>query len=403
MRKTRIIAIGMGALLLVLGMVWSPLIAPRLVRFPADVDETLRYEGTMALSVDPTSGAFLPAPVVQPVTIVRRLVSTGDQSYGRARLAETITTQIGGPAGTRQVERHGYVLDRGSMQFVPDPGNWSYFSDNVVKRTGMYRVNLPTDVGPKSFYKIWNNETGSFYQVVGTGRKTKLDGLDVVRFEGQLPGKPVSAAFIRQQKLPATVGAEALAPQLAKFGLDMAAVNALLSSALTPDDAAAFAGALATPIPLKYEFYFTGAIAVEPETGAIVALEGVTEGVRVRPDLAAFTALKPRLQAYGSDPVVGAIGGLLDTLQAQPAQPVYELKHAQTAASVGEMVKTARDSRNQKRLVEDVAPWALLGVGAIVYLGALTFTMVARRRRGESTTPPPVEVRAPVSAGAGMR
>ena len=406
MRKIRIAAIGTGALLVVLGMVWIPLIAPRLVRFPSDVNETLRYEGTITVSVDEATGAALAEPVTQPVSIVRRLVSTGDQSYARARLTETITMTIGGPGGRTQVERHGYVLDRGSMQFVQDRGNWSYFPENVVDRRGMYRVNLPTDLGPKAPYKIWNNETGAFYQVTGTGTKAELDGLDVVRFEGQLPGKPVSAAFVRQQNLPTTVGAEVLAPQLEKFGLDMAAVQGLLASALTPEDAGAFAAALAKPIPLKYEFYFTGAIAAEPETGAIVALEGVTEGVRVRPDLAAFNALKPRLQAYGSDPVVGAIGGLLNTLASQPAQPVYELKHAQTAASVAQMVNTAEDSRALKRFVEDIAPWAVLGLGSLIYLGALVWTVRAGRRdHGEPAAPsaPLTTVQGPARTPAGVR
>jgi hypothetical protein len=404
MRKTRIIAIVIGALLVVLGRTWRPLIAPRLERFPTDVDETLRYEGTITLSVDEATGAALTTPITQPVTIVRRLVSAGDQSYERARLTETITMTI--PGGRTQVERHRYVLDRGSMQFVADPENWSYFPDNRVDRSGMYRLNLPTDLGPTSFYKIWNNETGAFYRVVGTGKKAELDGLEVVRFEGQLAGKPVSPAFVRQQKLPTTVGAELLAPQLEKFGLDLAAVQTLLTTALTPDDASAFAAALAKPIPLKYEFYFSGAIAAEPETGAIVALEGVTEGVRVRPDLAAFTALKPRLQAYGSDPVVGAIGGLLNTLGAQPAQPVYELKHAQTAASVAQMVDTARDSRAQKRLVEDVAPWVVLGLGSLLYLGGLIWAVRARRRDdGEPTRPSTVRttVEGPARTPAGVR
>jgi hypothetical protein len=349
------------------------LIAPRLVRFPTDVDETLRYSGTMTVSLD-ESGAPLAEPVVEPVDITRTLRSTGDQSYARARLLETITTRFG---TTTEVERHGYVLDRHSMQFVRDAGNWSYFPDNVVNRSGMYRVNLPTDVGPTSRYKIWNNETGAFYQVIGEGKREKLDGLEVIRYAGQLAPTAVSPAFIRQQGFPTAVSVEALATQLQAAGLDMAGLNAVLASVLTPADAAAFAAELTTPINLDYEFYFVGKVAVEPETGAIVALEGVTEGIQVRPDLSGFAALQPRLAAYAGNPVVGAIGGILAGLQ-QP-QPVFQLQHAQTPASVAEMVDNARASRDQKRLVEDTAPIVLMVLGALVYFGGLALAI--RRHR----------------------
>jgi hypothetical protein len=158
----------------------------------------------------------------------------------------------------------------------------------------------------------------------------------------------------------------------------MAGLNALLASVLTPDDAAAVAAELAKPINLDYEFYFVGNVAVEPETGAIVALEGVTEGIQVRPDLSGFTALQPRLAAYAGNPIVGAISGVLNGLQ--QARPVFQLEHAQTAASVAEMVDNARSSRDQKRLVEDTAPWVVMIVGILVYVGGLALALHRRPR-----------------------
>jgi hypothetical protein len=368
--------IGAGVVLILLAVAWGPLAAPRLVRFPTDVDETLHYEGTITVNVD-ESGTPLASPLVAPVEITRVLRSTGDQSFGRARLIETITTKF---AGTSQVERHGYVLDRRSMSFVDDAGNWSYFPDHRADRAGLYRVNLPTDVSPSAAYRIWNNETGAAYQAIGSGRREKLGGLDVIRYAGQMEPTAVSAGFIRQQGFPSSVGIEALAGELAAAGLDLAAVNALLASALNAEDAAAFAAELAEPISLDYEFYFIGSIAVEPETGAIVALEGVTEGIQVRPDLSGFEALRPRLTKYQGNPVIGAIDGVLAGLLQRGAQPVFQLRHAQTPDSVAEMVDEARTSRDQKRLVEERAPQVLMATGALVYVLGLVLVVRAHRR-----------------------
>ena len=380
MRKTRIIAIGLGALLLVLGMVWAPLVAPRLVRFPDDVDETLRYSGNITMHVDAATGAPLATPVTEPLTVVRRLVSSGEQTYDRARLLETITMTIG---DTEQVERHSYVMDRASMKFVDDPGNWAYFPDEKVDRTGKYRITLPMDLNTSESYEIWNNETGAVYKATGGGGAVKIDGLDVVRFAGELQDEPLSPGFIRQQQLPATASVEAFTPQLEALGLDLAAVNAMLAAALTPEDAAAFAAALAQPVPLSYTFSFTGEIAVEPETGAIVALSGVTEGAYVHPDLSAFEILQSRLAAYGDDPVVTAINGLLTTLTSQPAQPVYVVRYAQTDASIAEMVDTAKSNLDQKRLAEDTIPQGLIGAGTVLYLGGLLMVVISKRRPPE--------------------
>ena len=41
---------------------------PVLVRFPVDLDQTTRYEGTFALYVDQATGAPLPAPVRPALT-----------------------------------------------------------------------------------------------------------------------------------------------------------------------------------------------------------------------------------------------------------------------------------------------------------------------------------------------
>ena len=87
--RTQYIALGVGAALVIGAVAFRSFVAPALVRFPLNVDETAQYRGTAITYADPKTGAPLSQPLRQPLTLDRRVrVVSGTAT--RAVVDETI-------------------------------------------------------------------------------------------------------------------------------------------------------------------------------------------------------------------------------------------------------------------------------------------------------------------------
>ena len=201
----RRVLVAAGLVLVVAALLWRPVAVPLLVRFPTDLDQATRYEGTFTLYVDQETGASLAEPVRLPLEIERRIRTVpGESSADTVVLQELVTFRV---SGIDQHETHQYVMDRRSMQNQDDPRSWSYSPGNVVDRAGTYRVNLALGTDGEHSYRVWENEPGAGFSMAGEpgGRPTSRHGLTLLAMEEVFGDVPVTAAYrqeLRRQGFP---------------------------------------------------------------------------------------------------------------------------------------------------------------------------------------------------------
>lgn len=363
-----------GLVLLVVAASWNPVVAPRLARFPLDLDQTTRYEGTFTVHVDPATLVPLGEPVELPLELERHVHTRPEESGADVVVVrEDVSYRIG---GTEQEELHQYVVDRRSMENLDDPRSYAFGPANVVDRAGTYRVNLPLGVEDDGAYRIWENEPGAGFPMAGLSRRTRAHGLALVEMEEvfDAPVAPYYLDELRKQGFATEIGVGALLEGVAADGTD---VEGALGG-LPPSQGAIVAEARSATLPLHFSRTNDGHALVEPRTGSIVELLVSDEAILARVDLEPLRPLREALARNAGDPRVAALAGALDDVASAPPSPVYDLHYRQTPASAGEVAALTRDQLDQLDLLERWIPLAVAGAGlALVVAGA-----VAVRRTG---------------------
>src|SRR5437879_2780336 len=74
------VALGAGAVLVVLALVWKAVGVPALLKFPTNLDVTAHYAGSYSLFVDPKSATPLDTAVNLPLTVGRHVKADGRRS-----------------------------------------------------------------------------------------------------------------------------------------------------------------------------------------------------------------------------------------------------------------------------------------------------------------------------------
>jgi hypothetical protein len=379
-RTTRRVVLGVGMALLLAGVLWLPVAVPLLVKFPTDLDQATRYEGTFTVYVDPDTGATLASPIDLPLELERRIRTVPEQSGARTVVVqELVTFRI---AGTEQREAHQYVMDRRSMANRDDPRSYAYSPANVVDRGGTYRVNLPLGTKEDGEYRIWENEPGQAFPMVGVARRVARGDLSLVQMEEVFDDVPVADYYrdeLRKQGFALEVGFEELAARLGAAGVDVEAALA----ALPASDAATISDARTRALPLRFFRYNDGRALVEPRTGAIVDLLVSDEGIAATIDLAPVAELRQALARNASQPAVAALAEGLDEVDAASPSRVYHLHYSQTPESVDEITDLTRAELRKLDWAERRLPLILVGVGVVLLLvgalGSRRRTSVAQR------------------------
>lgn len=282
-----------GLVLVLVALLWRPVAVPLLVRFPTDLDQATRYEGTITLYVDQTTGTPLAEPVRLPLEIERRIRTVPEESGADTVVVqELVTFRV---AGSPQREAHQYVMDRRSMQNQDDPRSWSYGPGHVVDRAGTYRVNLALGTDSEHRYQVWENEPGAGFTMTGEsgGQPVSRHGLTLLAMEevfGDVPVTPRYRQELRTQGFPLALGFDALAARLTADGIDVEAGLAALGPA-----AGVTAAAGRARLPLRFFRYNDGHALVEPRTGAIVDLVVSDEGISATVDLRPLADLRAAL------------------------------------------------------------------------------------------------------------
>jgi len=387
--RTKLLAI-VGAIVVIASFAWRPVAEPRLVKFPSHLDRTLHYAGTATVYVDAGTGAALPSPTAQPLTVDRHLQTVAGGGSGTVVVRETLTFFTGGRALT---EQNQYVMDRRTMRNVRSPLSWAIVPSNVVDRSGSYSVNLPLGTDPARTYPLWKSEVGTTETLrAGAGAPAHVSGVATVGLSATLPPTPVIAAqqaSLVAQGLPGALTGAQVQARLTAAGLDMAAATRTLASVLTPAQLTAVAAMLAKPVPLHYVWSATGVMAVNRPTGALVTVPSDTITVSVQPDMSGLVQLQPMLAAHAQAPGVAALQQQLDAIVAAPPQPVYRLAFSETAPSAAATAHTVSDQLTQLRIVRVYVPWGLLVLGvALLAAAAIAFIRRARPEVPETAATP---------------
>jgi hypothetical protein len=364
--------------LLIAAALWRPVAVTQLVKFPSHLDETTSYRGTFTVHADPATGQPLPDPMSLPLEIDRRVHTLPGGGAHTAVLEEAVTYRVG---DTTQRERHHYVIDRRSMQNHEDERSWSFSPENRVVQAGTYRVTLPLGTSADGRYRIWENEPGRPFWMVGDPDRARVrqHGLSLIGLQEVWRGAPV-APYYRAELRKQGFASELTFPQLAaRFTAGGVDVERALD-ALSPADAPVASAARDVRLPLRFFRNNDGHALVEPRTGAIVDLVSSDEAITTTVDLAPLRELRDALGRAASSPQAAALADALGTLDRAAPAPLYSLRYEQTAGSVAEAARRTRNDLRTLDLVEREIPGALAALSV-----ALLVLVALSRWRGRPT------------------
>ena len=393
-KLTLVVAAGLagGALL------WATMAVPALVKYPTDLDITTHYEGTFTVFVDPASAAPLADPIDLPLSIDRHIRAVPEESGSSTVVVEEVIVQRAGEL-VDATQTNVYVMDRSTLENVADDRAYAFTPDNVVDRSGSYRLNLPFHTSQEETYAIYQNEFAGTYEMRSDTVTPTVEehGLQLSNFVAAVQDAPLSPAYQEELNrlvpLPDALTLDQLKPQLLAAGIDVDALTGALVPVLSVEDLSTLGAIAGEPVPLEYVLAFEGRAAVEPVTGAEVHVT-VNESVGAHPRLTNLDGLLDLLARYPEVPAATAAADALAQLAEAPATTLFAYSYDQTPASVAEVADEAGSMREQVLLAERYVPGGLLVVAALVLAGGFV-VMVMRRRRGEAvidlttTTPEP--------------
>src|SRR4029450_12060070 len=159
-------------------LLWMVVGVPIVVKYPTDLDASPRYEGSFSLLVDPLTATPLAAPVTMPLTVDRHIEAIGDESGSSTVVVRETIHQVAGDL-LDVTQTNQYVMDRSSIENVADDRAYAFDPDNVVDRSGSYRLKLPFDTSRGETYDVYKNEIDDTYKLVADTMNptTDIEGL----------------------------------------------------------------------------------------------------------------------------------------------------------------------------------------------------------------------------------
>jgi hypothetical protein len=137
MRKSGIVLVVIGVVVLAVAAVWVPVALPVLTKLPTSLNTTVYYSGTYTGYVNQATGAPLAAPQVLPVTVTRQVKAVPAKSTSADLVVSDTSTAAIGPQKQSQVLQ--YALDRSSEKSVKSSDAYALVPGDVVNRAGTPR------------------------------------------------------------------------------------------------------------------------------------------------------------------------------------------------------------------------------------------------------------------------
>ncbi|HMK10914.1 MAG TPA: porin PorA family protein [Acidimicrobiales bacterium] len=379
--------IGFGVGFLVAALLWLVFAVPALVRYPLTIDATPVYEGTFTLFVDPQTFAPLPEPRKLPLKVTRHIDALGSKSsWSKVVVSEKIDFNAGDGQFT-QSQDNQYVMDRRSIENVQDDRAYAFTPTNVVNRSPAFRLNFPFDTDGDQDYLVYKNEIGATYTAHPdpVNPNVELDGLHLIAFVASDGPLPITQAYIdllsKTVPLPASLTITQLTPLLLSVGIDVPGTLAALGPVISPEDLQTLTSLAAKPVELVYLDTFSGTDAVEPTTGAVVAIRDLVETVSATASPDALPPIIDVLSRYPQVPEAQKALEGLNTLGKSPI-PLFRNEFSQTDASVKDIAGQVKDQKDKITLVKKTVPLAFTVLGVVAGVAGLVFVFLGSRRRG---------------------
>jgi hypothetical protein len=386
-----VVLLGIGGI--VASVMWRSRVIPELVRYPTDLDVTQQLEGTFTTFLDPATASPLPAPTEVRLTIDRHITSEPHpDDDGLVVVNETLTINAGG-VDTEQ--EHRYVMDRTTNVNLADDLAFAFDEDNVVDRSGAYRLNLPFDMRRDRGYPIYKNEYEITYEATPAEVTEDIAGVDLAALEGIGGPHPLSEAYFEALddvvNLPSSLTIDQLRPLLGQRGVDVDRTVLALLAVATQEELAELGTLLDAPIPMQYLGSFQGSELLDVDTGAVVDVVSVVEDVFAAPEPDSLPPLLAILERYTDQPdVAAAVEGFQSFLD-DPV-PVFRNEFSQTPESITDVADQVSDQRRRIDLAERTVPMILMVAGGAVSLLGL-FLLFAPRRAPKLA---PIDLDAPI-------
>jgi hypothetical protein len=383
-----------GVILVIAAVVWWAVIAPMLVKLPSDVDTQMKFEGTMTIYVDPTTGASLPADqaLVVPVTADRKFASLPDlYTSSTAVFEDTLTLTMMGEAGQPQISH--YAMDRKTRKCVESTENWAYSPQIALDRTGNYGPLFPGGLKVGDTVTVFFNDPSKTFDVSVAEQIDDWNGLgisvlkiDATRASADYNPAIAQAVLIQGQGLPAELTFAEFAAGLKAKGFDIQALLTAVGSVASPEDMQALGAIAQQPVKLTYNQESADVYYIEQKTGATV---GATfdRTTTMSPDASGLEAAFPVLLKYAADPTVGpAIQAAVTAgtqLQSAPPTMIFNQNMSIVATGDGSQVTLAQSAKDKVPLITLVKLWIpviIVAVGALILiLGAVGLMMKSRK------------------------
>ena len=379
--------IGFGVGFLVVALLWLVFAVPALVRYPLTIDATPVYEGTFTLFVDAKTFAPLPTPQKLPLKVTRHIDALGSKSsWSNVVVSEKIDFNAG-DGQFLQSQDNQYVMNRRSIENVKDDRAYAFTPTNVVDRSPAFRLNFPLGTDADKEYLVYKNEVGTTYTAHPDPKQpnVELDGLHLIAFAASAGPLPITQAYIdllsKTVPLPESLTITQLTPLLLQAGIDVPGTLAALAPVISPEDLQTLTSLAAKPVTLVYLDTFAGTDAVEPTTGAVVAVRDLIETVSAT---ASPDALPPIIDVLKRYPQVPEAQKALDGLNALGKSPIplFRNEFSQTDASIKDMAGQVKDQKNKIDLVKTTVPTVLFVIGLAAGIVGLVLVFLGSRRRG---------------------
>jgi len=381
------IALGVGVVVLLAAALWTPIAAPALVKFPTNTNLRLVYKGSLVTYFNAKTGMTLATPVVTKLTVDRHLQALpAESSSSRVLVKETLAIHAG---ALTVPETNVYAFNRRTMKPVSDPRAYTFLPGNVPSRLGSYYVTLPMGLSRSTVLPIWKPESATTYLLhplatTSSATPSKLDGLGVMWFSGTLPMTPAAryeSAALASRGFPTFLAPAEVKAMLAAYGVSEAKLGSALGPVLTHSQALTLLSVLSKPVALQYYIFGSGLLAAEPNTGTIVELRNIIDGVAARPNPAPMRTVISILDKHLSVPGVRAAVATMSRIASAPPVPVYELRYTETPASIAATVKVANSQISKMNVATLYIPIGL-GVLGLILVSPAIVGFVRRPRPG---------------------
>ena len=297
---------------------------------------------------------------------------------------------------THSTETNVYALNRRTMQAVANPKAYTFKPGNTPNRYASYYVTLPMGLTKTTNLPIWKPESGTTYTLHPAAKSAatpaKVDGLSALWYSGRLPMTAAPAyevSGLASRGLPRSLTPAQVTALLNAEGIPVSTLEASLLPVLTASQLKTLTAVLSKPVTMQYFIFGSGLVAAEPQTGTILKLENVIDGVAARPDPTALKTVVSILDQHLAVPGVPAAVAIMNRIASAPPAPVYELRYTQTPAAVATMAAQARHAISQMNLATTDLPIGL-GILGLLLVSPAAVHIIRRRRAAAAALRPPM-------------